>query len=87
MDLIYLIWYFDSYKQLIYPFFVWCLKSKEKEEQKINPNTLRGRGRSRSNTRDRPKRPPLISAVSDPALITPQTNVLLTQLLTTSKYG
>lgn len=44
----------------------------------------RGRGRSRSNTREPIKRPPLISAVSDPALITPQSNVLLTQLLTSS---
>ncbi|XP_076269184.1 MLX interacting protein mondo isoform X2 [Rhynchophorus ferrugineus] len=46
--------------------------------------TVRGRGRSRSNTREPIKRPPLISAVSDPALLTPQTNVLLTQLLTSS---
>ncbi|XP_030755252.1 carbohydrate-responsive element-binding protein isoform X2 [Sitophilus oryzae] len=47
-------------------------------------STPRGRGRSRSNTREPIKRPPLISAVSDPALLTPQTNVLLTQLLTNS---
>ncbi|CAG9825495.1 unnamed protein product [Phaedon cochleariae] len=42
----------------------------------------RGRGRSRSTTREPIKRPPLISAVSDPSLITPQTSVILTQLLT-----
>ncbi|XP_018572257.1 MLX-interacting protein isoform X2 [Anoplophora glabripennis] len=44
----------------------------------------RGRGRSRSNTREPQKRPPLISAISDPSLLTPQTSVLLTQLLTNS---
>nr|XP_023013295.1 MLX-interacting protein-like [Leptinotarsa decemlineata]AKG92766.1 Mlx interactor [Leptinotarsa decemlineata] len=42
----------------------------------------RGRGRSRSNTREPIKRPPLISAVSDPSLITPQNSLMLTQLLT-----
>ncbi|XP_066255325.1 MLX-interacting protein isoform X1 [Euwallacea similis] len=59
------------------------VQQKDKEDHRNRP-PLRGRGRSRSNTREPPKRPPLISAVSDPALLTPQTNVLLTQLLTTS---
>ncbi|CAH1110355.1 unnamed protein product [Psylliodes chrysocephalus] len=44
----------------------------------------RGRGRSRSNTREPIKRPPLVSAASDPSLLTPQNSVLLTQLLTNS---
>ncbi|KAG5879893.1 hypothetical protein JTB14_010411 [Gonioctena quinquepunctata] len=41
-----------------------------------------GKGRSRSNTREPIKRPPLISALSDPSLITPQNSLMLTQLLT-----
>ncbi|XP_019767160.1 MLX-interacting protein isoform X3 [Dendroctonus ponderosae] len=49
-----------------------------------NRATQRGRGRSRSNTREPMKRPPLLSASSDTALITPQTNALLTQLLTSN---
>ncbi|CAG9838208.1 unnamed protein product [Diabrotica balteata] len=42
----------------------------------------RGRGRSRSNTREPIKKPPLVSAASDPSLLTPQNSVILTQLLT-----
>lgn len=46
----------------------------------------RQRQRSRSTSRDQaPQRPPLLSAVSDPALLTPSSSVLLTQLLTSSK--
>ncbi|XP_045471854.1 MLX-interacting protein isoform X2 [Harmonia axyridis] len=42
----------------------------------------RTKHRSRSSTREPIKRPPLLSAVSDPALLTPTNSVLLTQLLT-----
>lgn len=44
------------------------------------------RVRSRSTTREPQQRPPLISAVSDPAIInTNNSSVLLTQLLTSSE--
>lgn len=36
-------------------------------------------------SREPVKRPPLLSAISDPALVTPANSVLLTQLLTNSK--
>ncbi|XP_044750861.1 MLX-interacting protein isoform X2 [Coccinella septempunctata] len=42
----------------------------------------RTKHRSRSSTREPIKRPPLLSAASDPALLTPTNSVLLTQLLT-----
>ncbi|XP_018326914.1 carbohydrate-responsive element-binding protein [Agrilus planipennis] len=47
-------------------------------------HTKSSRQRSVSHTRESPKRPPLLSAVSDPALVTPSTSVLLTQLLTSN---
>ncbi|KAJ8970870.1 hypothetical protein NQ314_000995 [Rhamnusium bicolor] len=61
--------------------------SSTQKDEKPEPRRRgapRGRGRSRSNTREPIKRPPLISAISDPSLLTPQTSVLLTQLLTNS---
>ncbi|KAJ8970679.1 hypothetical protein NQ317_012361 [Molorchus minor] len=58
---------------------------KEEKTESRHRGAPRGRGRSRSNTREPLKRPPpLISAVSDTSLITPQTSILLTQLLTNS---
>ena len=46
----------------------------------------RERQRSRSNTREPIKRPPLQTAVSDPSLISPTNNMILTQLLTTGMF-
>ncbi|KAJ8920875.1 hypothetical protein NQ315_015668 [Exocentrus adspersus] len=57
---------------------------KDEKSEVRRRGAPRGRGRSRSNTREPLKRPPLISAVSDPSLLTPQTSVLLTQLLSNS---
>ncbi|CAG9860175.1 unnamed protein product [Phyllotreta striolata] len=45
----------------------------------------RGRGRSRSNTREPCKKPPLVSAASDPSLLNSQNSVLLTHLLANNK--
>ncbi|XP_049821899.1 MLX-interacting protein isoform X2 [Aethina tumida] len=62
------------------------IKFTSQNTDKIEPRRRgapRGRQRSRSNTREPIKRPPLISAVSDPQLITPTNSVLLTQLLAT----
>ncbi|VEN55843.1 unnamed protein product [Callosobruchus maculatus] len=57
---------------------------KEELSEPKRRGATRGRGRSRSNTREGVKRPPLLSAASDSSLLTPQTSVLLTQLLTNS---
>ncbi|KAJ8960785.1 hypothetical protein NQ318_020079 [Aromia moschata] len=68
-----------------YPSQSQYITSHAQKEEKSEPRRRgapRGRGRSRSNPRELMKRPPpLISAVSDTSLITPQTSVLLTQLL------
>ncbi|XP_050302035.1 MLX-interacting protein isoform X2 [Anthonomus grandis grandis] len=68
------------------PGFSQVKETKQETTSRGRPPSIRAstRGRSRSNTREPMKRPILVSAASDTALISPQTNVLLTQLLTTS---
>ncbi|KAL3283251.1 hypothetical protein HHI36_006399 [Cryptolaemus montrouzieri] len=56
----------------------------DKDSRNSRGGPSRVKHRSRSSTREPIKRPPLISTVSDPALITPANSVLLTQLLTNS---
>ncbi|KAF5308769.1 hypothetical protein FQR65_LT06001 [Abscondita terminalis] len=55
-----------------------------KTENRIRPAHKTDRRRSSSMSRETSKRPPLLSAMSDPQLVTPANSMLLTQLLTNS---
>lgn len=56
--------------------------SQKEDKAPTRGRGIRGRPRSRSNTREPTKKPPLISAASDPSLLNSSNSALLTQLLT-----
>ncbi|KAK4879839.1 hypothetical protein RN001_007985 [Aquatica leii] len=60
------------------------LQKEIKTENRVKPQHKTERRRSSSMSRETSKRPPLLSAMSDPQLVTPANSMLLTQLLTNS---
>lgn len=59
-----------------------ALQKEIKVENRVRSAHRANRQRSISMSREPVKRPPLLSAISDPSLVTPANSVLLTQLLT-----
>lgn len=65
--------------------FFLLFQGKDLKSEPKRRGAPRGRRRSSSNTREPIKKPPLLSAISDPSLINSQNSALLTQLLSNSK--